>query len=93
MQLVRAVEAGVVQHFAHELVHAAGLLLDRGEVARVFLGRDILRDGFGVAADQRERGLEVVARRGDELLPLVLEVALAVPARMQVARHVAERAG
>ena len=47
-QLVRAVQTGVIQHFAHKAVHPVGFLLDSGKVARVFLGRNILRDGLGV---------------------------------------------
>ena len=36
-QLVRAVQTGVIQHFAHKAVHPRRFLLDGGKVARVFL--------------------------------------------------------
>ena len=90
-QLVRAVQTGVIQHFAHQTVHPVGLLLDSGKVARVFLWRNVLRDGLGVPADERKRRFQVVACRRHKLLAFVLEVALAVPAGVQSRRHFAQR--
>ena len=90
-QLVRAVQTGVIQHFAHQTVHTVGFLLDGGEVARVFLRRNVLRDGLGVPADERKRRFQVVACRRDKLLSFVLEVAFAVPAGVQSSRHFAQR--
>ena len=90
-QLVRAVQTGVIQHFAHQTVHTVGFLLDSGKVARVFLWRNVLRDGLGVPADERKRRFQVVACRRDKLLSFVLEVAFAVPAGVQSRRHFAQR--
>ena len=90
-QLVRAVQTGVIQHFAHKAVHPRRFLLDSGEIPRVFLGRNVLRDGLGVPADERKRRFQVVACRRNKLLAFVLEVALAVPAGVQSRRHFAQR--